>query len=176
MRRLGPLARTRRKGWLLLSAIALLVPAGIAGASVASQSAVPRCATSNLRVDRIGTEGFTSHRSWDFALRNVSSTTCRLNGYPGVRLLGSHAQTLPTAVGHHAGPPHTVVLHPWHRAFFSFTFATNGPCSSAVFAYGVRIVPPHAAPRLVYYAGKFGLCGPPPANVTVSPVMSNKPF
>lgn len=163
---------------LLLAAIGALVLAavGLAAPSSGSGASTPRCSTSNLRVDKVGEDDFTSHRSWDFALRNVGSTTCHLNGYPGVGLLDSGARFMHTTVGHVAGPPHNVVLHPWHRAFFSFTFATSGPCAQAVFAYGVQIIPRNALQRLVWYAGKFDLCGPPPALVNVSPVMATRPF
>jgi len=144
--------------------------------SASAGALAPRCATSNLRVDKVGEDDFTSHRSWDLALRNIGSGTCRLKGYPGVRLLDSGARIMSTTVIHTGGAQPTVTLAPWHRAFFTFTFATNGPCTHAVFAYGVRVVPPGASPRLVQYEGIFGLCGPSPARVTVSPVGPTKPF
>jgi hypothetical protein len=157
-------------GILSIAVLALLAPSVSVGLST------PRCSVSNLRVDKVGEDDFTSHRSWDLALRNVAPTTCQLRGYPRVRLLDSRARLMPTRVDHVAGSPHTVVLRPWHRAFFTFTFATSGPCSRAVFAYGVRVIPPNASRRLAYYAGRFDLCGPPPAMVTVSPVMARRPF
>jgi Protein of unknown function (DUF4232) len=154
----------------------VLVPAVLAARPTAFPASTPRCLTSNLRVDKIGQVGFTSHRSWDLALRNIGATTCHLNGFPRVRLLDSGARPMPTTVSHVAGPAHAVVLRPFHRAFFSFTFVVSGPCPAAVFSYGVRITPPHASQRLVWYAGKFDLCGPGPPNVSVSPVKSSRPF
>lgn len=157
--------------WVLaLAAVGLIAPASGLGSSA------PRCSPSNLRLDKVGEQGFTSHRSWDLALRNVSSTTCQLNGFPRVRLLDSGARPELTTIIHHGGPPHSVVLHPWQRGFFSFTFAVSGPCMSAVFAYGVRVSPPSTTGRLVYYAGRFDLCGPAPAQVEVSPVTAQRPF
>jgi Protein of unknown function (DUF4232) len=169
--------RTRLRSLLVavFGALALAV-GGLAVPSSAFGAPTPRCSTSDLRVDKVGEDDFTSHRSWDLALRNVGSTTCHLKGYPGAGLLDSVARSMATNVGHVAGPPHNVVLHPWQRGYFSFTFATSGPCSSAVFAYGVKIIPPNNSQRLVWYAGKFDLCGPSPARVTVSPVMSTRPF
>ena len=155
---------------LALSVVAFTVPASGVAASV------PTCSTSNLRLDKIGESDFTSHRGWDFALRNVGSRTCHLKGYPSVRLLGATARPLPTNMGHFGGPPHNVVLAPWHRAFFSITFAVSGPCSAAVFAYGMAITPPSASPRLVWYAGRFDLCGPSPASVNISPVAFPRQF
>lgn len=157
-------------GALALATAGLIAPPSGFGAST------PRCAVANLRVDRIGTEGFTSHASWDMALRNVGSTACHLKGFPGVALLDNGARFMPTTVDHRFGPPRTVVLRPWQRGFFSFTYVTNGPCSRAVFAYGIQIIAPTALQRLVWYAGRFGLCGPAPAQVTVSPVLAKRPF
>ena len=155
---------------LALSAVAFTVPASGVAASV------PTCSTSNLRLDKIGENDFTSHRGWDFALRNVGSRTCHLKGYPSVGLLDATARPLPTNMGHFGGPPHNVVLAPWHRAFFSVTFAVSAPCSAAVFAYGMAITPPAASPRLVWYARRFDLCGPSPALVNISPVAFPRQF
>jgi hypothetical protein len=155
---------------LALSVVAFTVPASGVAASV------PTCSTSNLRLDKIGENDFTSHRGWDFALRNVGSRTCHLRGYPSVGLLNATARPLPTHIGHFGGPPHTVVLAPWHRAFFSITFAVSGPCPAAVFAYGMAITPPATSRRLVWYAGRFDLCGPSPAFVNISPVAFPRQF
>jgi len=167
--------RHRAAALAMICALALSVAVFIVPASGVAASA-PTCSTSNLRLDKIGENDFTSHRGWDFALRNVGSRTCHLKGYPSVGLLDATARPLPTDIGHFGGPPHNVVLAPWHRAFFSVTFAVSGPCSAAVFAYGMAITPPQASPRLVWYAGRFDLCGPAPASVNISPVAFPRQF
>ncbi|HSO98227.1 MAG TPA: DUF4232 domain-containing protein [Solirubrobacteraceae bacterium] len=153
-----------------VSAVAFVIP----GSGLAAST--PVCSTANLRLDKIGENDFTSHRGWNFALRNVGSRTCHLKGFPAVRLLDANAQPMPTRMGHFGGRPHTVVLAPFHRGFFSVTFAVSGPCSKAVFANGMAIVPPKASPRLVWYAGRFDLCGPAPALVNISPVAFPRQF
>lgn len=158
-------------GMIALLAIALARPtAGLAAAST------PTCATSNLRLDKIGEDDFTSHRGWIFALRNVGPVTCQLKGYPRVRLLDADARPMPTTIGHFGGPAHVVVLAPWRRGFFATTYAVSGPCPAAVFAYGMGFTPPRARPRLVWYTGRFNLRGPGPAEVNVSPVASTRRF
>jgi hypothetical protein len=158
-------------GAITWSAIALTRPAaGLAATST------PTCAASKLRLDKIGEDDFTSHRGWIFALRNVGSDTCQLKGYPGVRLLNGQARPMPTRIIHFGGPAHAVVLAPWHRAYFATTYAVSGPCQSAVFAYGMGFGLPQASPNLVWYAGRFDLCGPAPANVSVSPVAAKRAF
>jgi hypothetical protein len=154
----------------------VIAAVGFVATSSGSTPAAPRCLTSNLRLDKVGVNDFTSHRGWAFALRNVGTATCQLKGFPAVRLLGSHAQLMPTTLKHFGGHPHTVTLAPWHRAFFSVTFAVSAPCPAAVFAFGMRVVPPGATRRLVWYAGKFDLCGPGPAVLTVSPVAFPRQF
>jgi hypothetical protein len=164
-------------------AVIVAVLCGLASATVASAvpsiglaASTPRCASSNLRLDKVGESDFTSHRGWMFALRNVGVVTCQLKGYPVARLLGSGAQRMGTRIRHFGGPARTVVLAPWRRGFFAITFAVSGPCSSAVFAYGMRILPPRASSGLVWYAGRFDLCGPAPAALTVSPVAASRRF
>jgi hypothetical protein len=143
--------------------VALIVSLVVVGAAAAGAASAPaRCATANLRLDFVGGQGFTSHRAWDFALRNVGSTTCHLNGYPGVSLLDAHARPDGvTASRNTAFPAKNVVLHPWQRAFFSFVFVVAGPCLPHSFsAYGLQVFPPGSSRRLVYYAGRFDVCDP----------------
>ena len=154
----------------------LLALIGFGAPSSGLAAGTPRCATTQLRLDKVGENDFTSHRGWAFALRNVGPVTCHLKGFPGARLLGAHAQGMSTTVVHFGGPAKNVVLQPWHRAFFAVTFATSGPCSSAVFAYGMRLRPPGAASGLGWYAGRFDLCGPAPARLRVSPVAFPRQF
>lgn len=154
----------------IVCAVGFAVPAsGVAAAT-------PTCSPSHMRLDKIGESDFTSHRGLNFAVRNVTPQTCRLKGFPAVRLLDATARAMPTTISHFGGPAHPVVLAPWHRAFFSVTFAVSGPCPSAVFAYGMRFVPPGASSGLVWYEGKFDLCGPGPAVVSVSPFAFPREF
>jgi len=153
------------------------VAALAAGLASADTAAVVRtCGGAGLRIDKIGANASTSHRTWDMALRNVSSSPCQIHGYPSIRLLDSGARPIATNVVHNLGPPHTVLLKPFQRGFFEFTYAVSAPCPAAVFAYGIRATPPHARTGVVWYQGKFDLCGPGPANVVVSPVLAHKPF
>jgi hypothetical protein len=136
----------------------------------------PTCGTSILRLDKIGEDDYTSHRGWIFALRNSGSRTCQMRGYPAVHLLDANARVLPTTIVHFGGPAHPVVLAPWRRAFFATVYAVSGPCPAAVFAYGMGITPPRAASRLARYAGRFDLCGPAPAVVSISPISSTRQY
>jgi len=170
--------RRSRLGAVIAAALCgvALAAVGSAAPSIGFAASTPRCSTSNLRLDKVGGSNFTSHRGWIFALRNVGAATCQLKGYPSARLLGRGAQAMSTRIRHFGGPAGTVVMPPWHRGFFAITFAVSGPCPSAVFAYGMRILPPGASKGVVWYAGRFDLCGPAPASLSVSPVASSRRF
>jgi hypothetical protein len=174
---IGKVCRGRAR-WhaLFVAVVSLAVGWALAGPASGLPASTPRCSVSNLRLDKIGENDFTSHRGWAFALRNVGSRTCHLKGFPAVRLLDANARAMPTRMGHFGGPPHNVVLAPFQRAFFSVTFAVSGPCSAAVFADGMAIVPPNTSRRLVWFAGRFDLCGPAPALVNISPVAFPRQF
>jgi hypothetical protein len=164
-----------------MCAVTACVAVATTAPSYASGSAPPRCRTANLRIDQTGENNTLSHRGLNFALRNVGTATCTLRGYPTVRLLNSTAHTMATTEIHFGGPPngpaiHTVTLHPFHRAFFTMFFAVSGPCPAAVFAWGMRFTPPAASSGLVFFEGKFDLCGPGPAQVQISPLRASPQF
>ena len=177
LRNTGVLIRT---GSLTLVLVLAGVLASSAVASAQSTKArvasTPTCAASVLRLDKVGEDDYTSHRGWIFALRNVGSRACEVKGYPVVHLLDANARVMPTTIVHFGGPAHPVVLAPWRRAFFATVYAVSGPCPAAVFAYGMGMTPPRAGSSLVWYAGRFDLCGPGPAVVSVSPVSSTRQY
>lgn len=175
-RGLGTRHRRLRLATAAVTCASFFAIVGLAVPSIGVASSTPRCSTAKLRLDKVGESDFTSHRGLAFAFRNVGTVTCHLKGFPSPRLLGSHAQAMRTRVSHFGGPPKTVVLHPWHRAFFAITFAVSGPCPAAVFAYGMRITPPARSAGLVWYAGRFDLCGPGPALLSISPVAFPRQF
>lgn len=137
-----------------------------------SAAATPICAPALLRLEVTGRQAFTSHRVINFALRNMSPTTCHLKGYPGIGLLDAHAQLLSVGVNRH-GPHSTsaVVLGTYHRAFFSFVYAVAGPCLPQFFTfYGLQVIPPGTSHGLRWFAGRIDAC---PGHPTVSPVSAH---
>lgn len=150
---------------------ALVLATALAGALLAlpagALTSTPICSPANLRLDRIGRQGFTSHREWDFALRNVGASTCHLKGFPGIDLLDASAKRMHfTVTRHGSGPTPTIVLHAWKRAFFAFVYTVSGPCAHGRTAFGLQVIPPGTHSRLVFYAGAFGVCSPSKPSVT----------
>ncbi len=134
--------------------------------------ATRRCATSNLRLDFIDSQGATSHRYWDLTLRNVGASTCSLKGFPGVALLNVRARPINDRVTRASGfTQRAVVLAPWRSAYFSFGYAVSAPCLPNFFyAYGIEVFPPGSRGRLVYYRGRFDVCGASITHPSVYPV------
>lgn len=140
-----------------LALIGFEAPAGLAAA--------PQCTTPNLSLEFARGQGATSHRFWDLALRNVGPATCELHGYPGVGLLDSGARLMSVPVDRKAGAVRTVVLHPWDRAFFTFSFTVSAPCAHGVFPFGIQVIPPNSTEWLRMYR-RFDVCGGSRPSVT----------
>lgn len=127
----------------------------------------PTCAPAALRLDATGGQAFTGHREIVFALRNVTSQTCHLKGFPGVGLLDQHATLLSPTVARVPGPRPTITLHTWQRAFFRIVYVTGGPCiPHTLTVYGLQVTPPNDTGHLGYYLGRTSMCAPPDATVT----------
>lgn len=145
----------------LPAVVALSAAIGVVAPATASTARPPLCRVANLRLDKIGGQGFTSHHEWDFALRNVGSSSCRVQGYPALALLDAHAHRVAYTVQHHPSRTRAVVLATWKRAYFAFVYTVAGPCTTQppAIAYGLQVAPHGVHGRLAYYAGRFALCG-----------------
>lgn len=62
-----------------------------------STTSIGRCTTAELSLRAAGGSAATGHALATFELRNTSSRTCRLLGYPGVQLLDASGATLTEA-------------------------------------------------------------------------------
>jgi Domain of unknown function (DUF4232) len=134
-----------------VSAIVFATPATSLGAT-------PLCTASSLSLEFSRDEAATSHRFWDLALRNVGSFSCHLRGYPGVGLLDAHANVMNVSVSRVSSPLRTVVLKPWDRAFFTFSFVVSGPCAHGIFPFGIQVIPPSGTVGLRRFR-RFDVCG-----------------
>lgn len=102
-------------------------------AAPAASAAWPQCGKDQIVITAAGTGAGLGHVGVLFTLRNTSSVSCRLDGYPGLQLLGSHGQALPTTVvrastGAYLFPavaPHRVALPPGAVASFDLQYGDN---------------------------------------------------
>jgi Protein of unknown function (DUF4232) len=166
--------------------------ASLAGASVslrvlpaapAASASWPRCSTTQLTMTATGTGAGLGHVGVLFTLRNTSSARCRLVGFPGLKLLGSNGQELPTTVvraasGAYLFPavvPHRVALPPGAVGSFDLQYgdapvgaAAHEPYATACpAATRVEVTMPGAADHAVI-AASMAPCG---GQVLVSPVV-----
>lgn len=136
---------------ILLPAVALASSAGSGSASGAAQpraAAYPRCARSWL-TSWIGIPGDATAGStyYQLELSNISSRTCKLNGFPAVIALRNHRRQIGNSSGHIAG--HTdqnVVLQPQQTAHAVLQIIDVGNLPSAACdpttANALRVIAP----------------------------------
>jgi Protein of unknown function (DUF4232) len=103
-------------------------------AAPAASTSWPQCSQSQIGITAAGTGAGLGHVGELFTLRNTSSASCRLEGYPDMQLLGSNGQALPTTVvragstGAYLFPavtPHRVALPPGAAASFDLQYGDN---------------------------------------------------
>jgi hypothetical protein len=109
-------------------------------AAPAASASWPQCAAGEVRIAAHGTGAGLGHVGVLFTVHNISAAGCRLLGYPGLRLLGSGGNALPTTVhdavtGTYLFPPvapHRVALPPGGYAAFELEYGDNptGPQAS----------------------------------------------
>jgi hypothetical protein len=165
---------------------------GLAGATVSlrvlpaapvASASWPRCSRAELAMTATGTGAGLGHVGVLFTLRNTSSAGCRLDGYPGLQLLGSKGQELRTTVvravsGAYLFPavvPHTVALRPGAVGSFDLQYGDTpvGAAASEPYATAcpaathVEVTLPNAADHDVVPASM----APCDGQVLVSPVV-----
>lgn len=152
-------------------------------AAPAASASWPQCSPRQVGITAAGTGAGLGHVGVLFTLRNTSPASCRINGYPGMLLLGSNGQALPTTVvravtGAYLFPavvPHPVALPPGAVASFDLQYGdipvgaqANEPyaraCPSATSA---EVTLPNATGHSVVPAS-MAPCG---GQVIVSPVV-----
>jgi len=96
------------------------------------------CRGAQLATSYDGTQGATGHLELTLALRNVSAQPCRIEGYPGARLIDAAGRALPLRVQRGHGffpdtqsPPAPIVLQPGATAHYGISFATNNEYAGA---------------------------------------------
>ncbi|HEY7324329.1 MAG TPA: DUF4232 domain-containing protein [Streptosporangiaceae bacterium] len=102
-------------------------------AAPAASAEWPQCGPRQIGITAAGTGAALGHVGVLFTLRNTSSASCRLQGYPGMLLLGGNGQALPTTVvrvvsGAYLIPavvPHRVALQPGALASFDLQYGDN---------------------------------------------------
>jgi len=110
-------------------AVAAAIPAASAALHATQTISALTCTRSQLSVRDNGTNGAagTIHGAWVF--KNVSGTSCHLDGYPDLQLYGVSGRPIRTVVRHMPPAPVNVTLAPGASATFfsSFSDVSSGP-------------------------------------------------
>jgi len=149
----------------------------------AASASWPQCSKNQLEVTAKGMGAALGHIGILFTLLNSSSESCRLDGYPGMLLLGSQGQALTTNVVRAVNGsylilkvvPHPVALPPGAMASFDLEYGdnpvgaqANEPYSQACpSATSMEVTLPNATDHLVVPVS-MAPCG---GQVLVSPVV-----
>ncbi len=165
---------------------------GLAGASASlrvlpaappASASWPQCSKAQIAITATGTGAGLGHIGVLFTLRNTSSASCRLYGYPGLQLLGGGGRALPTTVtravhGAYLFPavvPHSVALPAGAAGSFDLQYEDNpaGAAASEPYATAcpaaiqVEVTLPNAYEHAVVPASM----APCEGQVLVSPVV-----
>lgn len=95
-----------------------------------SQTGINPCATSQLSLSLVGTEGALGHVFAHLALTDLSSSPCTIDGYPTAQLFNASGQSVGTRVVDGGGElsglpgPSRFVLAPSHMAGFTASWGT----------------------------------------------------
>jgi hypothetical protein len=136
---------------------------------------VPGCTGANYTVKVLGTEGAAGTNEVTFGLRNTSSATCTLFGYPGIQLLGPGDAAMATDEVEGGGQSFTdfaranVSVGPGATAYFTIGYSdvTTGTESTCPRTAAVQVIPPNTTTPLIV-SGQYTVCGA--GTVNVSPV------
>jgi hypothetical protein len=102
-------------------------------AAPAASASWSQCSQGQIGITAAGTGAGLGHVGVLFTLKNTSSASCRIQGYPDMQLLGSNGEALPTTVaravsGAYLFPavtPHRVALAPGATASFDLQYGDN---------------------------------------------------
>jgi Protein of unknown function (DUF4232) len=116
----------------------------------ATTSGAAPCRAAGLSLSFIGQQGGMGHGEIGFALRNISGSSCRTYGWPGILFLDKQGGPLPTIPNHTtrdffgSGPAEPLVIAPGASASFRLDVghgvATSAGCATA---YGLQVIPPN---------------------------------
>ncbi|SRR5579875_771197 len=172
----GTTSTTKAKATTTTKAAVTTTTSGQPTTTTSAAGALGRCHTSQLAARVVRTGAATGSVGQTIAFTNDSSSACTLYGYPGLLMLNTKGQPLPTEV--HRGSsatvqpetPTTVTLDPGHSASFALGYAdaTGFPGQSCPTSARLEITPPNTFHQLVIsdQLNPFGPCG----KITVSPV------
>jgi hypothetical protein len=123
------------------------------------------CRAAGLHLAFLGGSGATGHGLLGFTLRNVSSSSCHMFGYPGILFLDQAGGALPTTTIRTvhdffgSAPLRSFELAAGESASFRIGvthFGPNGSSTGCTTAYGLQVIPPNDTSTLRVTIGNGG--------------------
>jgi hypothetical protein len=123
------------------------------------------CRAATLHLSFLGGNAATGHGLLGFALRNVSSTSCRTIGYPGILFLDRSGRSMPTITMRSThdffgtAPLRSLTVAPGSTVSFRIGvthFGPNGSNTGCTTAYGLQVIPPNDTSTLRVTIGNGG--------------------
>jgi hypothetical protein len=119
-------------------------------ASTTSGGGVPHCRAGMFALSYLGQQGATGHGEIGFALKNISASSCRTFGFPGVLFLnqsGAPLPTISTRTTHDffgVTPLQALLVAPGASVSFRLgvTHGISSPAGCTT-AYGLQVIPPN---------------------------------
>lgn len=123
-----------------------------AARAAAAMSSTASCTASQLAVELGSSDAAMGHIGQVVSFKNISTTTCALKGYPGVKMFGAAGQPIPTEVSDGPSyivpvlPEKTVVLTAGSEASFDVGYSDATGYGTAVCPTSaqVAVTPPNA--------------------------------
>lgn len=143
--------------------------------STTTTTTVPGCTGANYTLSLLGTEGAAGTNEVTFGLRNTSSATCVLFGYPGIELLGPDGAAIATndvrggTESFTNFPAANVSVPTGASAYFNIGYSdvVSGGESSCPTTTAVQVIAPNTTTELKV-TGQFTVCNG--GTVDISPV------
>ena len=123
------------------------------------------CRAAALHLSFLGSNAATGHALLGFDLRNVSSSSCHMFGYPGILFLDPAGNALPTTTVRTTSdffgkaPLRSFALSPGETASFRIGvthFGPNGSNTGCTTANGLQVIPPNDTSTLRVTIGNGG--------------------
>ena len=136
----------------------------------ASSTSIPavatECTSSKLSVSLGEGNGAAGTIYYPLTFTNTGATTCTLEGYPGISLVGSHGNQIGSPAGRAPSTSPTVVtLAPSQSAVDTVSLSDAlDTCSTPQMGSGLRVYPPNQTAALFAPSTAIGICTGDSAN------------
>jgi hypothetical protein len=135
-------------------------PTSVSTTTAQTISSSTTCSTSVLMVSATGPNGATGTITYILYFKNIGTTTCSLNGFPGVSFISAAGAQVGSPASRSASTPVQVMLSPSESALTTLNIEDPGVAGcTATSIQGLRVYPPNeTASSTVKLASSQDIC------------------